>query len=49
MSLTPLCTTIEKRVINKIYMLREIGKLLTYKASIQIYKQVTLPIMLVFS
>ena len=45
MTLAPLCKVIEKRVIDKIYMLRKLGKYLTYKASIQIYKQVILPIL----
>ena len=45
MSLTPLCKTISTRVNDKIYMLRKIGKYLTYKASCQIYKQVILPIL----
>ena len=43
MSLTPLCKTIEKRIINKVFMLRKMGSYLTYKASVQIYKQVILP------
>ena len=38
MSLAPLCKNIQKRVIDKIYMLRKLGKYLTYKASMQIYK-----------
>ena len=45
MTLTPLCKTIEKRVVDKIFMLRKLGRYLTYKAAIQIYKQVILPIL----
>ena len=44
MSIEPLCKTIEKRVADKIFMLRKIGKYLTHQAAIQIYKQVILPI-----
>ena len=32
-------------MIEKMFMLRKIGKCLTYKAAVQIYKQVILPIM----
>ena len=45
MTLAPLCKTIEKRVVDKIFMLRKLGRYLTYKAAIQIYKQVILPIL----
>ena len=44
MSLIPLCNNILKRVTDKIYMLRKIGRYLTYKALSLIYKQVILPI-----
>ena len=45
MTLVPLCKNIEKRVVDKIFMLRKLGRYLTFKASIQIYKQVILPIL----
>ena len=45
MSLVPLCKNIQKCVVDKIFMLRKLGKYLTNKALIQIYKQVILPIM----
>ena len=44
MTLVPLCKNMEKRVVDKIFMLRKLKKYLTYKAAIQIYKQVILPI-----
>ena len=44
MSLLPLCKNVEKRVIDKVYMLRKIRKYLTYHAALQIYKQLILPI-----
>ena len=34
MSLTPLCKNIQKRIVDKIYMLCKLGKFLNYKASI---------------
>ena len=45
MNLQPLCKVIEKRVIDKIFMLKKLRKCLTYKAAIQIYKQTILPIL----
>ena len=44
LSLIPLCKTIEKTIINKVFMLLKIGHYLTYKAAVQIYKQLILPI-----
>ena len=44
LTLMPLCKTIEKRIINKVFMLRKLGSYLTYKASVQIYKQAILPV-----
>ena len=44
MSLIPVCKNIEKRVIDKIYMLRKLRKYLTQHAALQIYKQLILPI-----
>ena len=44
LSLVPLCKTIEKTIINKVFMLRTIGHYLTHKAAVQIYKQLILPI-----
>ena len=44
LSLTPLYKNIEKRVIDKVYMLRKIRKYLNYKAALMIYKQTILPI-----
>ena len=43
-SLTVLCKNVEKRVMDKVFMLRKIRKYLTYKASLQICKQTILPI-----
>ena len=45
MTLTPLCKNIQKRVLDKIFMLSKLGRFITYKASILIYKQVILPIL----
>ena len=44
LSLVPLYKPIENRVINKVYILRKIRRHLTYKAAIQVYKQLILPI-----
>ena len=44
MSLVPLCKNVEKIVVDKVYMIRKLRKHLTYHASIQIYKQLILPI-----
>ena len=44
MSLLPLSKNIEKRVIDKVYMLRKVRRHLTYHAALQIYKQLILPI-----
>ena len=44
-TLVPVCKSIQKQVIDMIYMLHKLGKYLTYKASLQIYKQVILPIL----
>ena len=43
-SLTVLCKNVEKRVMDKVFMLRKIRKYLTYKASLQICKQTISPI-----
>ena len=43
LSLAPLCKSIENRVSNKVYVLRKIRRYITYKAAIQIYKQMILP------
>ena len=37
MSLVPLCKNVEKRMIDKVYMLRKVRRHLTYHASLQIY------------
>ena len=44
MTLLPLIKNLEKRLIDKIYMLKKLRKYITYKASLQIYKQTILPI-----
>ena len=44
LSLTPLYNTLEKRIIDKVYMLRKLCKYWTYKSALQIYKQTILPI-----
>ena len=44
LSLVPLCKSVEKGVSDKVYMLRKIRKYLNYKSSIQIYKQLILPV-----
>ena len=45
MSLVPLCKSLEKRLVDKIYMLKKLRKYVTYKAALQIYKQTMLPIL----
>ena len=45
MNLQPLCRTLEKCLIDKMYMLKKLRKYLTYNAAIQIYKQTILPIL----
>ena len=45
MSLIPLYKNIEKRLVDKIYMLKKLGKYITYNAALQIYKQTILPIL----
>ena len=40
----PLYKNLEKRLIDKVYMLRKLRKCLNYKAALQIYKQTILPI-----
>ena len=44
MSLVQLTKDIKKRITNKIFMLRNIRKFLTFEASIAVYKQTMLPI-----
>ena len=44
LSLVPLYKNIEKRVIDKVFMLRKLRKYLTYKSALQIYKQTIMPI-----
>ena len=44
LSLVPLYKNIQKRVIDKVYMLKKLRKYLTYKSAVQIYKQTILPI-----
>ena len=44
LSLLPLYKNIQKRVIDKVYMLKKLRKYLTYKSAVQIYKQTILPI-----
>ena len=44
MSLIPLCKNVEKRVIDKVFMIRKIRRYITYHAALQIYKQLILPI-----
>ena len=44
LTLLPLYKNIEKRVIDKVFMLKKLRKYLTYKSSIQIYKQTIMPI-----
>ena len=44
LSLIPLYKNLEKRLVNKVFMLRKLRKYLTYKAAVQIYKQTFLPI-----
>ena len=43
LSLVPMYKNMEKCLVDKVYMLRKIRKYLTYKASLQIYKQTILP------
>ena len=45
MTLIPLYKNLEKRVIDKVFMLRKLRKYLTYKISLQIYNQTILPIL----
>ena len=42
LNLQPLCKILEKRVVDKIFMLKKLRHFLTYKAAIQIYKQTIL-------
>ena len=44
LSLIPMYKNIHKRVIDKVFMLKKLRKYLTYKSSVQIYKQTILPI-----
>ena len=44
MSLTPLCKNVEKRVIDKVFVIRKRRRYITYHAALQIYKQLVLPI-----
>ena len=44
MSLTPLCKNVEKRVIDKVFVIRKRRRYITYHAALQIYKQIVLPI-----
>ena len=45
MSLLPLYKNIEKRLVDKIYMLKKLRKYITYNAALQIHKQTILPIL----
>ena len=42
-SLIPLCKSVDKRVIDKVFMLRKIKGHLTYHAALQVYKQLAVP------
>ena len=44
MSLVPLMKDLEKRISNKIFMLRKMRKFLTFDAAVLVYKQIILPI-----
>ena len=44
MSLIPMCKNVEKRIIDKVFMLKKLRRYITYKAALQIYKQTILPI-----
>ena len=46
MSLQPLSKDVKKRISNKIFTLRKIRKFITFDASVAIYKQTILPIMI---
>ena len=45
LTLKPMYKNVEKRVIDKVFMLRKLRKYLTYKAALQIYKQTIMPIL----
>ena len=45
LSMIPMYKNLEKRLVDKVYMLRKLRKYLTYNAAVQIYKQTILPIL----
>ena len=45
LSLLPMYKYVEKRTVNKVFMLRKLRKYLTYHAALQIYKQTIMPIL----